>query len=362
VISDPRDSGSSPERFDEALRREPAPARARQEERGLAERRGKGDISALAEVRGGHRGDGGVSGHVVGDRGDELIEVGRAGTLAEVEQQALVLAAVGIASRLAPDGGVVRLYVAPPESARARRELACYARENAPARRPRLEARAALRRVEGALAYAAVLMFFFAAVRRHAFGVDWLAAGATHAGLILEGAWWRTVTALGLHAELGHLMSNLGFGMLIGVLVAQLLGSGLGWLAILLAGVLGNALNALFHDPGHTAIGASTALFGGLGILSGYARRSRTVPWRGGLRRWAPIGAGIMLLAFLGFGGERTDIGGHVWGFVAGGALGLALAHLGDRLPQGAQAQRIYGALACALFALAWLLALRAYA
>jgi membrane associated rhomboid family serine protease len=205
-------------------------------------------------------------------------------------------------------------------------------------------------------------MFFFAAVRRHAFGVDWLAAGAAHAGLILDGAWWRTVTALCLHAELGHLMSNLGFGMAVGLLVAQLLGSGLGWLAILLAGALGNALNALFHDPGHTAIGASTALFGGLGILSGYARRSNSVPWRGGLRRWAPIGAGIMLLAFLGFGGERTDVGGHVFGFIAGGALGFALAHLGAALPQGVPAQRIYGALACALFALAWLLALRAYA
>jgi hypothetical protein len=68
-----------------------------------------------------------------------------------------------------------------------------------------------------------------------------------------------------------------------------------------------------------------------------------------------------MLLAFLGFGGERTDIGGHVAGFVAGGALGLALAHAGERLPQGARAQQVYGALACALFALAWLLALRAH-
>ena len=299
--------------------------------------------------------------HGVDDRTTDQVEVGRAGMLAEVEQQALVLAAVGIDSRLVADGGVVRLYVAPPESARARRELACYERENAPAKRPRFQARAALRRVEGALAYAAILMFFFAAVRRHAFSIDWLASGATHAGLILDGAWWRTVTALSLHAELGHLMSNLGFGMFIGLLVAQLLGSGLGWLVILLAGAFGNALNALLHAPGHTAIGASTALFGGLGILSGYARRSRIVPWRGGLRRWAPIGAGIMLLAFLGFGGERTDIGGHVAGFVAGGALGFALAHAGDRLPQGARAQQVYGALACVLFALAWLLALRAH-
>jgi rhomboid protease GluP len=301
-----------------------------------------------------------VADHVVDDRTDELVEVGRAGTLADVEQQALVLAAVGIASRLVAAEGVVRLYVAAPEIARARRELSCYERENAPGRRPRFQARAALRRIEGALAYAAVLLFFFAAVRRHAFSIDWLAAGAAQAGLIMDGAWWRTITALSLHAELGHLMSNLAFGMVIGLLIAQLLGSGLGWLAMLLAGAFGNGLNALFHAADHSAIGASTALFGALGIMSGYARKSRTVPWRGGLRRWAPIGAGIMLLAFLGFGGERTDVGGHVAGFVAGGALGFALAHAGDWLPQGARAQQIYGALACALFALAWLLALRA--
>ena len=43
--------------------------------------------------------------------------------------------------------------------------------------------------------------------------------------------------------------------------------------------------------------------------------RSRVVPWRGGVRRWAPLGGGIMLLVFLGFSGERTDIGAHVAGF-----------------------------------------------
>jgi hypothetical protein len=80
--------------------------------------------------------------------------------------------------------------------------------------------------------------------------------------------------------------------------VAQLLGSGLAWLAILLAGALGNALNALVQSPKHTAIGASTAIFGALGILSGYMRRSRVVPWRGGLRRWAPLAGGVMLLVF----------------------------------------------------------------
>ncbi len=288
----------------------------------------------------------------------ELVEVSRTRSRTEAEQQALVLAAMGINSRLVRADGVTALYVSPPEAARARHELSLYLRENAPRRRP--PALAALRWLEGALAYAAVLLFFFAAARRHALSIDWVAIGAAQAGPIRDGAWWRTITALCLHLDFDHLMSNLAFGAVAGVLVAQLLGTGLGWLAILLAGALGNGLNAVFHSAGHSAIGASTAVFGALGILSGHAWTARAVPWRGGIRRWAPIGAGIMLLAFMGFGGERTDVGAHVAGFAIGAAAGLLLGRAGSRVPQGARAQWLYGVAACGLLALAWLMALGA--
>jgi hypothetical protein len=68
-----------------------------------------------------------------------------------------------------------------------------------------------------------------------------------------------------------------------------------------------------------------------------------------------------MLLAYLGFDGERTDIGGHIAGFAACTALGVGLAYAGDRVPQGARAQWTFGIAALVLFALAWLLALRAH-
>jgi rhomboid protease GluP len=288
----------------------------------------------------------------------ELVEVSRSRSRADAEQQALVLAAVGIDSRLVVLDDAVTISVAPRVAARARHELASYARENRP--RPKSAAVAALHWLEGGLAYCAVLLFFFAAARRQALGVDWIVAGAAQAGLIQGGAWWRTITALCLHLELDHLLSNLAFGAVAGVLVAQLLGTGLGWLAILLAGALGNALNAALHEAGHTAIGASTAVFAALGILSGHAWTSRPVPWRGGIRRWAPIGAGIMLLAFLGFGGERTDVGAHVLGFAVGAATGFALGRIGAGVPHGARAQQVYGASACGLLLLAWLMALHA--
>ena len=51
----------------------------------------------------------------------------------------------------------------------------------------------------------------------------------------------------------------------------------------------------------------------------------------------------------------------HFAGFAAGAALGIGLAYAGQRLPQGTSAQRAFGATALAVFALAWLLALRAH-
>jgi membrane associated rhomboid family serine protease len=289
----------------------------------------------------------------------DLVEVGRSKTLASARQEALVLAAAGIECHLMRADRDVGLYVASTDVEQAVQELACYEREKLPSGQRPLPARPARHAVDAALAYCAVLLFFFGAERRHALSVDWAAIGAAQAGLIRDGAWWRTITALSLHADPLHLLSNLASGVIFGIFVAQILGSGLAWLAILMAGTLGNALIALVQAPEHTAIGASTGIFGALGMLSGYMRRSRVVPWRGGLRRWAPLAAGIMLLVFLGFSGERTDIGAHVAGFAMGGVMGFILAPPAARLKNDPRMQWLSGTLACALFFLAWLLALQ---
>lgn len=210
------------------------------------------------------------------------------------------------------------------------------------------------------MVYCAVLFFFFGAARREAFSVDWAEIGAARAGLILDGAWWRTITALSLHVDLEHLVGNLVFGVVAGVLAAQLLGPGLAWLAIVASGALGNALTAFIYlqSPEHTAIGASTAVFGAVGLLSGYTQRAETGSWRRGLRRWSPVAAGALLLVFIGLGGERTDVWTHVAGLFAGVVMGLALAGASRRAISEPRGQWLCGGLACGLFALAWLLAL----
>jgi len=142
------------------------------------------------------------------------------------------------------------------------------------------------------------------------------------------------------------------------------LGGGLAWLAILLSGALGNALNAWgYRGEHHDSIGASSACFGALGILVGaelFARWSEPRQ-RNTWQLILPIGAGLGLLAYLGVGdeGKSIDYMAHGWGFAVGiveGAVAVAL-RAKERLP--AAAQRIAGLATLALLAVCWSLARR---
>lgn len=288
----------------------------------------------------------------------EAVEVYRSRSRAATRENALVLAAMGIEHVLLPaEDGFHLLLVSAGDAGRAQDQLLKYAREN---RFPAREPRPPYRLVDSVIATmiaAALLVIIYAWSQQHAFFQDWLSRGAIQVGRMADGEWWRAVTALGLHADLGHLLSNLLFGSIFGVVLTQSIGPGLGWLCILVAGVAGNALNAAVHPAYHTAVGASTAVFAAVGLLSGLTWKRR-LRWRRGLRRWSPVAGGLMLLAYLGLSGERTDIGAHVAGFLTGGALGVVLAYAYPRLPQNASFQRACGLSAVALFVLAWAWAL----
>ena len=194
----------------------------------------------------------------------------RAGTRKEGVEHALVLEAAGIKYELGRMADETTLVVAPTDASRARAELDAYARERedrstAP---PTLEPQAG--GWVGVSCYAAVLLLFVTLQRQEAFGLDWFAAGKTQAGLIRSGQWWRTVTALTLHADLAHLGANLLIGGLVGLFVGQLLGSGLARASILLAGAAGNLLNAWIRPATHSSVGASTTVFAALGLLAAY--------------------------------------------------------------------------------------------
>jgi membrane associated rhomboid family serine protease len=190
--------------------------------------------------------------------------------------------------------------------------------------------------------------------RHQAFGLDWLRAGLSHAGLIQEGQWWRAVTALGLHADTVHLAGNLVFGLVFSFFAGRLLGWGLAWSGMLLAGALGNALNGFVQAAGHTSVGASTAVFATLGILAAYTWKRRGPR----INRWAPLGSGVALLAYLGMGGERTDIFAHVAGFGSGCLFGFLFGVLETRALLAPWHKHTLGLAATLVFVLAWTLAL----
>jgi membrane associated rhomboid family serine protease len=244
---------------------------------------------------------------------------------AQADEWALVLVAEGLqaAVRGGPDGFAVEVPLS--EQATAERALASFDRENRrvppPPEPPPLDRTP----VAHALVVAAALLATFPLTGP---GGGWLAArGAAQAAAIRAGEWWRPITALLLHADAGHVLGNAIAAALFLSAVFRGFGPGVGSALALAAGALGNLVNAWVRDPGHATIGASTAVFGALGVLVGERMvRRRATPSRSAA--WIPLGAGLALLAMLGTEGERVDVGAHLFGLAAGVLLGIAAARV----------------------------------
>ena len=175
------------------------------------------------------------------------------------------------------------------------------------------------------------------------------------ASRIMAGDLYRAATALLLHADLSHLLGNLAALALLGTMTCALVGPGVGWLMILLSGIAGNLTNALFFQHSHVSIGASTAVFGAMGILAAYQfHRKRQSPHSDQRRKaWLPLAGALALLGFMGTG-ERSDIMAHLFGLLSGGILGtIYLRYLGQRILE--KHQLVSFLLAAAIVVLSWL-------
>ena len=289
------------------------------------------------------------------------VVVFEAGRTAACSERALLLNSQGIQTEIVHEAGRCLLLVPERDAELALRELAAYQEELAqPAPRRhviRYDYQAAW---PGIFGYALTIMALTTIVALNPGDVNWYFAGKLDVARIAAGEWWRTVTALTLHIDLAHVAGNLVFGVVFGYFAGQYLGSGVAWLAILLSGVAGNAVNSLVQDPSHTAVGASTAIFGALGIISAFAWRRRLYPQDRWAYRLGPVVGGIALLAYTGAGGERTDIGAHLFGFACGFGIGYAFAEIPRLVTRDVRLQWAAGAAALALLAIAWRAALAA--
>ncbi len=269
----------------------------------------------------------------------------------------LVLDAVGIPVETVQRDGWWILVVRGDDLAMAAAELDAYRHENA--EQPS-EPSNGVRVYQGAaaaiLVYAGILLLIATLAAQWAYGLEWLSVGRMQAGRVMAGEWWRTVTALTLHLDAGHITSNLIFGAIFGFLAGRVLGGGVAWLAIVVAAALGNFINAVVQSPSHVSIGASTAVFAALGVIVAHALRPRSLGRERPLRRWSPLIGGVVLLAFTGVGGERTDVVAHLTGFLAG----LLIGSVGCRLPHpwlaSCNVQKSAGFATVAIVASAWTL------
>lgn len=237
----------------------------------------------------------------------------------KVREWALVLESQGIPYRIAQGPEGWELVIHPNDAPRAEAALGAYVRENVPD-----EAEPAkpvgLGLSHAAVGAALLLVALHAVTGAWSAASPWFAAGSANAEAVRQGEIWRLVTALTLHADMGHVLANAVTLVLFGTAVLSLVGSGVGLWLIVLAGALGNGVNVMIRWGGYDGVGASTAVFGAVGLLVGLqaARRGRRV----GTRSQA-IASGILLLALLGMS-EQSDVMAHVLGLVAGVVLGAA--------------------------------------
>jgi rhomboid protease GluP len=250
-----------------------------------------------------------------------LVVVGRYATALEGFDHGLVALAVGHPYWLIPAGGRYELLVEAADPDEVRRQLELFDRESAGWPPPAPEAGRPRR-----LDFAAPLVWALVVM-----GVYWCQstwpdrledAGALDAqAVVVRHEWWRALTALFLHADTGHLVSNLVSGIFAFAVVLAVFGRWRGGCLILLAAASGNLAMAALNFPGpYRSLGASTAIFAGLGLLSGQAVRASFGGWT--QPNWkavlVPLGAALTLLGLYGVGGLQVDVGAHTMGLLAG--------------------------------------------
>ncbi len=255
-----------------------------------------------------------------------LAEVGRYATERDAVDRGLVVLAMRLGYWVEPVQDGFSLRVAAGSADAVRHQIALFDRES-PGWPPRLRALARLRfNWPGPLGWAAATIIVFRL--QQAWPERLERFGALRADALFgAGEWWRPATALFLHADIGHLVANLGAGMFLFGLVLAAFGPLRGAVALAVAAVLGNGAAAALHPwSGYGSLGASTAVFAGLGLLTGAAVREAFLIRRFSLRALLlPSLAGGSLLALYGAGGMRTDVVAHATGFAAGLLLGAAI-------------------------------------
>ncbi|HEY4214893.1 MAG TPA: rhomboid family intramembrane serine protease [Steroidobacteraceae bacterium] len=152
-----------------------------------------------------------------------------------------------------------------------------------------------------------------------------LEVGENFAPLTLNGQWWRLLSALFLHANLLHLLSNMWALWNVGKLTERLYGNAMFAFLYLAVGAL-SELTSIVWDPSRATIGASGAVFGVFAAFAVFSLHSE----RGDrVRVPATLWVSSVLFALYnlvaGFFSIGIDNAAHVGGVLSGALLGACL-------------------------------------
>lgn len=301
--------------------------------------------------------------HDQGPEGIDLAELERYPRLRDARERGLVVTTMELPHWIIRHGKEYALCVEPENRERAQVALAEFEAEE----RARPEERKAepfhIPKLAVALTALAMIVLYQAQLGASVARIE---RGIADDELIRTGEYWRCFTALTLHGDSEHLISNLSLAIFAFAFVYARLGFGFGLLGTILGGALGNALNSIAHfADAHRSLGSSTALFAALGLLSGAEIAVRIKD--GDRARWpliVPIGAAVAFLGLFGGGGGkpdgspipigRVDLGAHLFGIAAGILVGAIFHFAGIRATTPRWAQIAAATVAVALLAGAW--------
>ncbi len=171
--------------------------------------------------------------------------------------------------------------------------------------------------------------------------------------VVLDGQWWRLVTAAFLHGGIVHLAFNMLGLWEAGKQLCRLLGNAQFALVYLASALAGGAASLHYAAQNSVSVGASGAVFGVLGALLAASIHYRHLVPPTNLRRlWTGLGFFVGYSLLHGFTQENVDNAAHVGGLACGMVLGaMLLAPIDPRAR--AAGRRLRAALAGALVAVA---------
>jgi rhomboid protease GluP len=295
---------------------------------------------------------------------NQEISVAVAADVGQAEFWGMRLESIGIGHRLAEHAEGWELLVAETDVIRARMALgaaaksapgAVGAQDTEKAGAEALPEERSWDWYPGAILAALLLLCFELAGPRVTPPGAWFSRGELNA-LAFGTEPWRAVTALTLHADVAQLLSNVVMCVIFVGAVCTELGSGLGILLVLVAGAAGNWATAGWEAPGFASVGASTAVFGALGLLGCFHVMRRFDP-KTLLRALFPLVTAVMFFMRFGLGEQNTSVAANLFGLLAGVVLGV-LVRPWHRQPPAAQGQWLASGLSAGLILAAWMLAL----